>query len=89
MTRVGLSSPRGRSQAQALLDRRSELFIDAGTVDAPEIQAPDCTPAEEPAVEEVTEDAEGAEEATEDAEGSESAESAEDAGTEEASESAE
>jgi tetratricopeptide (TPR) repeat protein len=34
-------------KAQSLLDRRDELFIDAGTVAAPEIQAPDCTPAAE------------------------------------------
>lgn len=78
-------------KAQALLDRRSELFIDAGTVEAPEIQAPDCTPAEPAAEEAAAQDAgeEGAEEVTEEAEGSDSAESAEESGAEEATESAE
>ena len=37
-------------KAQGLLDRRDELFIDAGTVAAPEVVAPDCSaPEEEPA----------------------------------------
>ena len=78
-------------KAQSLLDRRDELFIDAGTVAAPEITAPDCAPAVEevPAAEEDTDAPEGeeaaegtVEEATDTAEGSEAP--AEDAAPEEA-----
>jgi len=74
-------------KAQDLLNRRDELFIDAGTVAAPEISTPDCSPAveEAPAEEEESatdaEPAEG-EEATEGTEGSD--ESATEEATEEA-----
>jgi hypothetical protein len=58
-------------KAQSLLDRRDELFIDAGTVAAPEITAPDCAPAAvETAVEEAVEEG-TTEEAADTTEGSE------------------
>jgi hypothetical protein len=78
-------------KAQSLLDRRDELFIDAGTVAAPEITAPDCAPAVESApAEEAAEATEGsdesapAEEAAEATEGSDESAPAEEAAPESA-----